>query len=118
MPTTTFEATSTYFNALAELHLEHLSHQRNDAVDSANDCRRKFVARKLFSKLAREGRLTQSTNGHGPFTLWCDDLRPSNVLVNKSLQIVGVIDWEFTYVAPVELFHAPPWWLLLEQPVY
>ncbi|KAB8269491.1 hypothetical protein BDV30DRAFT_242297 [Aspergillus minisclerotigenes] len=59
LPTTTFETTSSYFNALADLHLEHLSHQRNDAVDSANKCR-----------------------------------------------------------PPVEFSHAPPWWLLLEQPEY
>ncbi|BCR82773.1 phosphotransferase family protein [Aspergillus chevalieri] len=118
LPTSTFKTTSSYFNALAELHRAHLSHQRNDAVNSANDCRRKLVARQLFSKLAREGRLTQSTNDHGPFKIWCDDLRPSNVLVNKNLQIVGVIDWEFTYAAPVEFSHAPPWWLLLEQPEY
>ncbi|KAE8326017.1 hypothetical protein BDV39DRAFT_193962 [Aspergillus sergii] len=118
LPTTTLETTSSYFNALAESHLEHLSHQRNDAVDSANDCRRKFVSRKLFSELAREGRLTQSTNDHGPFTTWCDELRPLNAMVNKSLQIVGAIDWEFTYAAPVEFSHAPPWWLVLEQPEY
>ncbi|KAB8257007.1 hypothetical protein BDV32DRAFT_140774 [Aspergillus pseudonomiae] len=75
------------------------------ALDSAEDCRRILVARQLFSKLAREGRLTHSTNDHGPFKIWCDDLRPSNVL-------------EFTYAAPVEFSHAPPWWLLLEQPEY
>lgn len=118
LPTTTFETTSAYFDALAELHLQHLSHQRNDAVDSANDCRRKFVARQLFSKLARENRLNASVNDHGPFKMWCDDLRPTNILINGDLQIVGVIDWEFTYAAPVEYTHAAPWWLLLEQPEY
>lgn len=52
------------------------------------------------------------------FRIWCDDLRPSNILVNEDLQIVGVIDWEFTYAAPIEYSHAPPWWLLFEQPEY
>lgn len=99
-------------------HLEHLTHQRNDAVDSADDCRRRYIARLLFLKLAREGRLTTSSTNLGPFTIWCDDLRPSNVLVNEHLQIVGVVDWEFTYAAPVEFSHAPPWWLLLERPEY
>lgn len=28
----------------------------------------------------------------------------------------GVVDWEFTYAAPVEFSHAPPWWLLIEKP--
>lgn len=114
----TFQSASSYFNSLADRHFEHLTHQRNDAVDSADDCRRRYTARCLFRKLAREGRLTNSSTDQGPFKIWCDDLRPSNVLVNEELQIVGVVDWEFTYAAPVEFSHAPPWWLLLEQPEY
>jgi hypothetical protein len=38
----------------------------------------------------------------GPFKIWCDDLRPANVLLNENMQIVGVVDWEFTYAAPAE----------------
>ncbi|KGO59639.1 hypothetical protein PEX1_094250 [Penicillium expansum] len=41
-----------------------------------------------------------------------------NILVNEAKNIVGVVDWEFTYTAPVEFSHAPPWWLLLEKPEY
>lgn len=114
----TFQSASSYFNTLADLHLEHLIHQQNDAVDSADDCRRKYIARVLFRKLAREGRFTASSTDFGPFSIWCDDLRPSNVLINEQLQIVGVVDWEFTYAAPVQFSNAPPWWLLLEQPEY
>lgn len=40
------------------------------------------------------------------------------MLVNSDLGLVAVIDWEFTYSAPVEFSHAPPWWLLIEQPEY
>ncbi|KGO77564.1 Aminoglycoside phosphotransferase [Penicillium italicum] len=94
------------------------THQQNDAVDSADDCRRRYIARLLFCKLAKEGRFTTSSTNLGPFNVWCDDLRPSNVLINENLQIVGVVDWEFTYAAPMEFSHAPPWWLLLEQPEY
>jgi len=75
LPTTTFETASSYFHALAELHLEHLTHQRDDAVDSAADARRKYIARCLFQKLARERRLTScSARDSGPFKIWCDDL--------------------------------------------
>jgi hypothetical protein len=114
----TFQSASSYFSTLADLHLEHLTPQRNDAVDSADDCRRRYIARSLFRKLATEGRFTASSTNLGPFNIWCDDIRPSNVLINEHLQIIGVVDWEFTYAAPVEFSHAPPWWLLLEQPVY
>jgi len=39
-------------------------------------------------------------------------------LVNSNYDLVAVIDWEFTYSAPVEFSQAPPWWLLIEQPEY
>lgn len=115
---TTFDTTSSYFEALAELHIAHLRYQRNDAIDSADDCRRKFIARHLFRKLAREGQLTKRWKSldKGPFKIWSDSFCPANVLLNADLRIVGVVDWEFTYAAPVEFSYAPPWWLLIEKP--
>lgn len=117
---TTFDTASSYFESLAELHIMHLMNQRNDAVDSADDCRRKFVARCLFRKLAREKILTErwASFENGPFKLWCDDLRPGNVLLNEDSKIAAVVDWEFTYAAPIEFSYAPPWWLLIEKPEY
>lgn len=38
LPDTTFGSALSYFDALAGLQIEHLKHQRNDAVDSATDC--------------------------------------------------------------------------------
>jgi len=121
LPANIFESSSSFFLTLADLQMEHLKHQRNDAVDSTIDCQRKYIARKLFRKLVdhrQRNRATTPGDDFGPFKLWCDDLRPANVLLNADLQIVGVIDWEFTYAAPAEFSHAPPWWLLLEQPEY
>ncbi|TWU75061.1 hypothetical protein ED733_006619 [Metarhizium rileyi] len=118
LPNRTFSSSSDYFEALAQLHVDHLRHQRNDAVDSETDCKRKYVARHLFYKLARQRRLTYNAHDNGPFKLWCDDLRPSNILLDDNMRIVGVVDWEFTYAAPIEFSFAPPWWLLLEQPEY
>jgi hypothetical protein len=114
----TFETCSSYLTILANLHLRHLTYQRNDAIDSASDCRRKYIARYLFRKLSVEGKLSRPEHNFGPFKLWCDDLRPANMLVNSNLELVSVIDWEFAYAAPVEFSHAPPWWLLIEQPEY
>ncbi|KXG53534.1 Aminoglycoside phosphotransferase [Penicillium griseofulvum] len=104
--------------ALADLNIEHLVHQRNDAMESADDCRRKFVARQLFRKLAREKRLLDPSFEQGPFKIWCDDFRPGNVLLHDNMQIAGVVDWEFTYTAPIEFSYAPPWWLLIEKPEF
>ncbi|KAJ5095401.1 hypothetical protein NUU61_004757 [Penicillium alfredii] len=114
----TFTTASLYIEALAQLNIQHLLYQRNDAVQSADDCRRKFVARQLFHKLARDKKLSLLSNEHGPFKLWCDDFRPVNALLNEYLHIAGVVDWEFTYAAPVEFPHAPPWWLFIEKPEF
>ena len=114
LPSTSFPTASTYVQALADMHLMHLSTQRNDAVDSANDCRRKYIARYLFRRLASQSRLSKSET----FKLFCCDLRPANVLVDKEFNIVAVIDWEFTYAASADFAYSPPWWLLLEAPEY
>jgi hypothetical protein len=66
-------------------------------------------------KLARDKRLSNPSFENGPFKIWCDDLRPANVLLNKDMYIASVVDWEFTYAAPAELSYAPPWWLLIEK---
>lgn len=54
---------------------------------------------------------------HGPYRLYCDDFRPSNILVDaERFRVNAVIDWEFTYVAPAEFTYAAPWWLMLQSP--
>lgn len=44
---------------------------------------------------SREKRLHHET---GQFPIWCDDFRPENVLVDRAENIIGVVDWEFTYI--------------------
>ncbi|KAK8119396.1 phosphotransferase family protein [Apiospora kogelbergensis] len=53
-----------------------------------------------------------------PWRLFSKDLRPTNVLVNKDLRVVAVIDWEFAYATPSQFSFDPPWWLLLARPEY
>lgn len=120
IPTTTFDTASSYFEPLAQLQISHLMSQRNDAINSADDCRSKFVARFLFRKLTRDPdlRFRWIKHENGPFPVWCDDFRPGNVLLYDDLSIAGVVDWEFAYAAPVEFTHAPPWWLILAKPEY
>ncbi|KAK1977617.1 phosphotransferase [Colletotrichum cereale] len=133
----TYWTADEWYVALAEMHMAQLVFQHNDLVTTEDDCRNKYVARQLFQKLARQGRLstygfkdddwssyskTQSSNVSpapprtGSFRLWGDDLRPGNILLNASDDIVAVIDWEFTYVGPTKFILDPPWWLLLEVP--
>lgn len=77
-PGTTYNTSSSYFLALAEMHMNHLSMQRNDAVESTEHCRQKYIARCLFRKLARETRLCSDNTS---FKLFCDDFRPANVFI-------------------------------------
>ncbi|KAJ5930496.1 phosphotransferase enzyme family protein [Penicillium verhagenii] len=109
-----FENAADYFEELAQQHFHHLEFQLNDAVINESDCRQKYIARCLFRKICRG---IDAEHDKGPFRLYCDDLCPDNVLVDASGSCVtGVIDWEFTYAAPVEFTYAAPWWLLLERP--
>ncbi|MCJ1256921.1 hypothetical protein MMC24_004746 [Lignoscripta atroalba] len=111
-PTCTFESAAEYFEALALQHLSHFRNQRNDAITDEADCRKKFVARCLSRQIARNIEYR-----HGTFRLYCDDFRPSNILVDmERFRVAAVIDWEFTYVAPAEFTHVAPWWLLLQNP--
>lgn len=80
-------------------------------MEDERDCQEKYIARWLFRKIAQSIQTEP-----GPFHLCCDDFRPSNVLVSDDFTITGVIDWEYTYVAPVEFTYVAPWWLLFESP--
>ncbi|OOQ83223.1 phosphotransferase family protein [Penicillium brasilianum] len=93
---TIFTTASSYFEALADLNIK-ASH----------------TPTKRFHK-----KLTNPLLDEGPFKVWCDDLRPANVLLHENLKIAGVVDWGFTYAAPAEFSYAPPWWLLIEKPEY
>lgn len=116
LPTGPFNTASSYFKSMAQMNVDHLSTQTNDAVDSEGDCRKKYVARHLFRKVAKFNGLGNAQLEKGPFKLWNEDLRPTNILLDKDFKIVGVIDWEFAYVAPAEFSLAPPWWLLIHGP--
>ncbi|OJJ96596.1 hypothetical protein ASPACDRAFT_54469 [Aspergillus aculeatus ATCC 16872] len=96
-PQRTFHTSIDYIASLLELQSTHLEQQRNKLM--------KAIALNFIPK-----------DDCGPFKLFCDDLCPGNVLVDDSLRIVGVLDWEFTYAAPSQFAASIPWWLLLRRP--
>ncbi|KKY24995.1 putative phosphotransferase enzyme family protein [Phaeomoniella chlamydospora] len=113
LPQSTFSTANEYFTSLAEAHIVHLRTQRNDAVDDEADCRKKYIARCLFRNIARK---FSTVHDNGPFPLYCDDFRPSNVIVDPDFSVRSAIDWEFCYAAPAEMTYCSPWWLLLAHP--
>ncbi|TRX91444.1 hypothetical protein FHL15_007668 [Xylaria flabelliformis] len=119
LPSQTYSTSDEWYSAMADMHLAQLVFQHNDAVIDEDDARDKYVARQLFRQLASKGQLTKDDSNDGnpsAFPLYSSDLRPSNVLIDKDLKVVGVIDWEFTYAAPPQFSFDPPWWLLLKCP--
>ncbi|KAI1428946.1 phosphotransferase family protein [Xylaria sp. FL1777] len=121
-PSQTYTNVDEWYTALADMHMAQLVFQHNDAVEDEDDARDKYVARQLFRQLASSGRLTSEDELEGDgkdsagFLIYSSDLRPSNILIDKDLQVVGIIDWEFAYVAPALFAFDPPWWLLLRLP--
>ncbi|KAF4446300.1 phosphotransferase [Fusarium austroafricanum] len=133
---TTYDTTDEWYTILAEMQIATLIFQHNDMVESEDDCKTKYVARQLFRRLAKQGRLSNfgfaedswsayskharsrlpSPDGSGSFRLWSDDFRPANVLIDDDDHILGAIDWEFAYVGPTQFVLDSPWWLLLDVP--
>lgn len=53
--------------------------------------------------------LIDACSEKGPFVLSHLDLRTPNIIVNKQLQIQGIIDWEFAITVPLKVFTPPSW---------
>lgn len=45
----------------------------------------------------------------GPFVLVHGDLNPYNLMVNENLDIVALLDWEWSRVIPLQFFMPPTW---------
>ncbi|KAH7029775.1 phosphotransferase [Microdochium trichocladiopsis] len=135
----TYATADEWYTALADMHIAQLVFQHNDVVESEADCRNKYVARQVFRRLAREGKLSifgfaddkwsaqsaarrakaatelaPAPSGVDSFRLWGDDFRAGNILLNDSDEIAALVDWEFAYSAPTQFILDPPWWLLLQ----
>ncbi|CAM1503233.1 Fc.00g080090.m01.CDS01 [Cosmosporella sp. VM-42] len=137
-PGKTYRSADEWYTELAEMNIAQLTFQHNDLVTSADDCRNKYVARQIFRRLAKQGKLSTfgfaednwsaqssklkletSTLSPAPvstnaFRLWGDDFRAGNILLNDSDDIAALIDWEFAYAGPTQFILDPPWWLLLD----
>ncbi|KAJ5194850.1 uncharacterized protein N7498_008288 [Penicillium cinerascens] len=63
--------------------------------------------------------MIHTTYDRGPFKLVCDDFGPANMIVRskEDLTIIAVVDLEWVYAGPAQLFGSAPWWLLLDRPV-
>lgn len=63
-----------------------------------------------FSSLAVLMECVDPNLNHGPFILKHGDLHLPNIMVDEDLNIVSVLDWEFSHTIPFQMF-VPPFWL-------
>ncbi|RMZ48678.1 phosphotransferase enzyme family protein [Aspergillus flavus] len=82
-----------------------------------SDARSRYASLKILESLIPE--LTHPTYDRGPFKLICDDFGLGSVIVRSKddLTITGVVDMEWVYAGPAQLFGSAPWWLLMDRPL-
>lgn len=113
-PPRSFNSARDYFRTLAQGNITHLHTQRNIAADQTA-AEGLYLARHRFLQLV--DKYSPAHDDKGPFKLFCDDLRPHNILVDPAtLRINAIIDLEFTNAMPSQFSTDPPWWLLLAEP--
>ncbi|KAH8196430.1 hypothetical protein TruAng_009417 [Truncatella angustata] len=109
LPSQTYASADEWYRALADMHISQLAFQHNNAVEDEGDARDKYAA---------ERRPASEPESEGGFTRFSEDFRPANILLDKDLWVVGVIDWQFAHAAVTQFSFDLPWWLLLEEPEY
>ncbi|TVY25156.1 hypothetical protein LHYA1_G006487 [Lachnellula hyalina] len=109
-----FDRSSDYFAARAQCLQINLETHRTVAYDTKDITWGRYVARHCFAKLIPTYGMIDDA---GPHRLFCDDMRPSNMLINpKTMEITALLDFEFTNVMPAQFAYDLPWWLILREP--
>ncbi|KAK2757120.1 hypothetical protein FQN54_005090 [Arachnomyces sp. PD_36] len=112
-----FTTTTEYFQYVVGQDWEQLVQQPNSIVGSY-DAKNKYVAFKVLKALISD--LVNAKYDRCKFKLICDDLGLANLIVRsrEDLTVVGVVDLEWSYIGPAQLFGSAPWWLLQDRPVH
>ncbi|OAQ97647.1 hypothetical protein LLEC1_05614 [Akanthomyces lecanii] len=98
---------------LSQYNILHQCAARPVADYSEADCRYELFA--LDSLREPCNRFISESQDQGPFILHHPDLHLSNILVDDSLNIQGIVDWEFANTVPLQLF-TPPLWAVQQEP--
>ncbi|GAA85252.1 phosphotransferase enzyme family protein [Aspergillus luchuensis IFO 4308] len=111
-----FATTTEYFQYVVGQDWKQLVHQPN-SVCGEYDAQNKYMAFKALRSFVPD--LIHPKYNHGNFKLICDDLGLANLIVRSKddLTVVGVVDLEWSYIGPAQLFGSAPWWLLQDRPV-
>ncbi|KAH9221817.1 phosphotransferase enzyme family protein [Leptodontidium sp. 2 PMI_412] len=92
-----------------------------NSIVGSFDAQNKYSAFKVLQALIPD--LVNPKYDRCKFKLICDDLGLANLMANlivrgkEDLTVVGVVDLEWSYIGPAQLFGSAPWWLLQDRPV-
>lgn len=111
-----FKTTTDYFQYLYGQDWQQFLQQPN-SVFGPYDAKNKYEAFKTLGALIPN--LINSRYNCGKFKLICDDLGLANLIVKSKddFTVIGVVDLEWSYIGPAQLFGTAPWWLLQDRPV-
>jgi Phosphotransferase enzyme family len=96
-----------YVSSLLWLALNEFEEGRNSVLNE-EDGRRVLYGLHDFKRYVEETWLDPALN-NGPFVLMHGDLGPANILLDENLDLVAVLDWEWSRVVPIQLFIPPTW---------
>lgn len=102
------QSTRQYFEYVNNQDWQQLLLQPN-SIAGPLSARSRYAALNILKSLIPE--LTNTTYDCGPFKLICDDFGMANVIVRSKddLTITGVVDIEWVYAGPAQLFGSAPW---------
>ncbi|PCH06956.1 Aminoglycoside phosphotransferase [Penicillium occitanis (nom. inval.)] len=111
-----FATVTEYFQHVVGQDWEQLVYQPN-SIFGSYDAQNKYVAFKALRNLIPD--MVHEQYDSRKFKLICDDLGLANLIVRgrDNLTVVGVVDLEWSYIGPAQLFGSAPWWLLQDRPV-
>ncbi|OAX78043.1 hypothetical protein ACJ72_07653, partial [Emergomyces africanus] len=112
-PNQVFHSTMDYTFMIHQAMLDDF-HLRRDSIHSELDARAYLYG--LYNSRQFLMQWVQPEHNHGPFVLMHGDLRSSNILVDDDLNIVSVLDWEWSHTIPLQMFLPPPWLTGFEVP--
>ncbi|KAH0548278.1 hypothetical protein GP486_008019 [Trichoglossum hirsutum] len=101
-----FRSAEDYFTSLIDLAFNLFETSKNSVFDKY-DAEIALYDLYQFKEVVKGW--ADSMYNNGPFILDHGDFRPHNIRVDDDLNIVGVIDWEWGRIVPVQLFIPPTW---------
>jgi hypothetical protein len=109
-PGTTFSTVGSFMDALFWLAENEFQKSPDIGLDSRGG-RNTLYARHHFRRFVLDSWLNSAAD-KGPFVLMHGDILMlmSNLLFDEDLNLVGVLDWEWSYTVPAQML-VPPVWL-------